>query len=95
MSQRKMELRDRSRLGYTIDADSLSLDQIKTGCLLRIADSMEASVKQNAELLKDRERLYNELEHYKNKCKQQKREITTLRGQNTRFRKQINTQDNG
>lgn len=54
MSQFK-NFRDASRTGWGTDSNDLTVDQIKLGALLRIADATELIAKEHARLIRDRD----------------------------------------
>lgn len=90
-----------SKSNWGADSESLSLEQINTGCLQRIADATEAMAKNHNDLMselqwaKDRRDNYQRLWHgEQNKNRTMKGNITKLKKQIAALQAQINPTNN-
>lgn len=75
----KVNIRSQTRLAYEADLP-LSLEQIYTGCLLRIADASEAMAKNYVALQNDCDTYKRFYEREKAEVKRLRRSIAALRG---------------
>lgn len=89
MSQKFQSYREGSRINWGRDmmpGQSLTLDQINTGCMLRIADATEAMAKNHLKLQDDYDYMRSERDRYRSLYNQQQRQIAALRGHITRLK---------
>lgn len=70
-------------------ARELDRDQIKTGCLLRIADATELMAKNYEDLISARDCAVEAAEYWKQIADSNTRSNTALRGQITKLRRRI------
>lgn len=83
------DYRIESKARYGTEGENLTLNQINTGCMQRIADAVEIMVA-------DRVKLERDLTYYKERCKSNQNTIEALRnkvigmsGARTRYKNQI------
>jgi hypothetical protein len=83
--------RDESRINYGCQTEeALTLDQLKTGALLRMADATEAMAKNHVQLIKDRDMYFQWYEQEKKRADALERKVRALRGAITRMKKATN-----
>jgi len=83
----KDTLADESRRAWFSDRDKPPLDQLKFGCLQRIADATEAMAHEHRRLLAERDRLQQWLDEERAERKRLERSNRALRAHITRLRK--------
>lgn len=77
--------KDQSRnINWGTDSESLTLDQINTGSLLRIADSMELLSKKYSDMEKENFYLKKQIEYLKAERRKLSKQASGLRGVITR-----------
>ena len=83
-------LRDRSRENWVVgENDSLSLEQINTGCLIRIADASEAMAKEHNRLIQENKWLSEQYRIRGEEIARLERQRGALRGTITRMKKKL------
>jgi hypothetical protein len=82
---------DESRRRWGTDQDGpLSLEQINTGALLRIADASEAMAENHVKLQNDYDHMRRDRDHYRRRTHSLERSNAALRGHITRLKRARN-----
>lgn len=82
--------RKESRTDWGTTDDKVTLEQINTGAILRIADATEAMAKNHVQLQTERDRLQRWYEQERERAAKLERSNAALRGQITRLKNRIN-----
>lgn len=86
--------KDESRTNWGTFEEKLTLEQINTGALLRIADAVEKSVLDIDKLKLEKQSLLQSIEYYKEQRQRDKREISNLKGNVTRLTNKLKALEN-
>lgn len=75
-----ISLKENSRIDWSKGQDLNSIESITLGCMLRIADALEAMSKNYLELIGDVKYYKQESEDYRESYKKERRRVAALRG---------------
>ena len=81
--------RKESRTDWGTSDDKVTLEQINTGAILRIADATEAMAKNHVQLQAERDRLQQWYDQERERAAKLERSNAALRGQITRLKNRI------
>jgi hypothetical protein len=83
--------REETKRDWSTDApgESLSFEQIRIGCLLRMADAMDAMAKNHADLIRENKQLNAILDASQEQFRQQEKAIASLKGQVTKLKNKL------
>lgn len=80
-------IKNKSRRDWT-NEDS-SLETLRTGCLMRIADATEKMAKRHTELIDERDRQQRLADYWRQCCERTERRLRAAKGQITKLRKRL------
>ena len=80
-------LRDKSRINWVNDNNSD--EQIKLGCMLRIADATEVMAKRYTDIIDECERAKRSAQYWREMNETQELRIRSLKGQITKLKKRL------
>lgn len=85
--------RDASRINWGNEdtGNGLSLEQINTGAMLRVADACELMAKNHDQLVRAKEAAERSVQFWRNQANSLQRSNNALRGQITKLRKKLAT----
>lgn len=86
------DLREASRAKWVSNAESLSLEQINTGSMLRIADATELMARNYQRLISERDMYKRLFEEERATAKRLTRQANALRGVITRLKRKAGSQ---
>lgn len=94
----RLSFRKESRLDYggekPDETHSLNLDQLQTGCLMRIADAVEIIAKDKESLEQRLKSAKDSLEYWQDRANKYEKTVQVLKGHMTRLKKKILENDN-
>ena len=86
--------RKESRADWGTSSLTLTLEQLQTGAILRIADATEAMAKNHVQLQAEVDRLNRWYDHSRKRSAKLERSNVALRGHITRLKKKLNRPNN-
>ena len=79
--------REESKGQWGQDTETLTIEQLTMGCMLRIADAVELMAKNHAELIRDRDRAVSSEKCWRDEAARIGRRNSALRGVITKLKK--------